>query len=494
MGNIRIGLPNRLILYAVVLCALWIGVVCPDAAEALTPFNSLIRNTVTITSEAFEWAPADTAACETWVTSWISVSTDSSGVEQGNGGETIWIPYAVSNLAGVSDTFAMSVGSDTGWPVTIWDSAGLAGSPILVTDSFVIAAQDSMLIQIAIYLPSDSGSNLGDSVTFTARSVSDPNVSDSLVASVYMRGRLDHFVINHPAAVYAGVPFGITVTACDADSNALVDYDTEALLHVDTGTVTDTFLAQATWAAGIWNGNITFADCIDTVYLSVQDGNVAETVSIRVINYRITLDKLVYRGVDDMMLITVFDSGQDTPTVINTVDVLLASDADAVGITVTLTETGLATATFTGNIGFTQGMSRADAIRVDSNGNFTVTYDPDGPGGAPEVVAAASWIAFAVDNLEAVRSWPNPFRPNEDGEVVIHKLPPDENMVIEIYNVAAQRVRTLTVPYDITVTLEENIARWDGTSTGGGDVASGTYVYLVRSSFGNVTRKLTLIR
>ena len=303
-----------------------------------------------------------------------------------------------------------------------------------------------------------------------------------------------------PPAIYAGVPFGITVTAFDRNGDTVIDYDTPVTvalkdpLFADTGTVSPAVLAGVDWSGGVWAHNLTVSNCVDTVYLVFQVGDVTETRALRSVSYLVMLDKAVYQGLTDPIHITVNDARQDSTALADQVRVQVVSDADAAGITVVLTETGLTTGIFAGSVRFTQGATQPDAIRVNSNGNVTVTYDPDGAGGTPAVTVQVSWLALVIGDLESVRSWPNPFRAGRDREIVIHQLPSDPGMVIEIYNTAAQRIRTLRVGEEIAVTPQENVARWDGCSESGGAVASGTYVYVVKSAAGTVVRKLTIIR
>lgn len=476
------GLLTRLLLGALLVCALALG--GATSARALTPVGTLITSTCTLTVGS---PPAVyRASFDTVVANWAALGPDTTAF--GNAGDTVWLSFTASNLAGRSDTFTLAAVSRAGWTVSLWTSGGTA--PLAAQQ--VLTAQQALAFRVAVFR---SGSGGSDSVSVGMTSHSDANATDSASASVHLTGQLYGFGMVIPSAVYPGVPFSVTITAfADSSGTVLTTFDTAVAVTVDTGTVTPDTLTAGTWIGGAWTGTLTIDGARDTVYLVVRVGAVAETVAITVANYRIALDKAAYQGLTDLLRITVWDSQQDTPGIVNSVQAQVTSDQDPRGVTVALTETGLTTGIFTGTLGLTEGLSRADAISVRSGNNLTVTYDPDGNGPAPAVAAQASWLALLIQDLERVRSWPNPFRPEQDREIVIHNLPSDQNMTVEIYNVNAQLVKTLRVGAEISVTPQENVARWDGRSGSGSPVASGTYVYVVRCGAGTVVRKLTLIR
>lgn len=479
---------RRWLTLAAVLAVLLGSGVCTAPARAALPVATLISNTVWVTSATSD---TYTATCDTWVVSWTDVIVDTSVLTAVNG-DTVWLPVTLTNRAGYADSFTLGIAEANGWPVTVWDSVGANPIPLLQ----VLNSNQTLSVLVAVAIPTGTVGGVGDSVTVSAVSGSDPGADDSWTFTVSSLGRLDHFGVVAPAAIFAGAPFGITVTAYDDSAiHVMTGYDTTVTITVDTGAVAPAVLATGSWANGVWAGNLTITGCFDTVNVTFSDGVDTRTVAIFVTNYWVILDQASYQGLTTPALITVWDMAADTPAgVLNTVQVQVTSTSDQTGITLTLVETGLATATFTGALNFTQGASRADAIQINDQGNFTVAYDPDGNGPATVVLVQANWIALVIQNLENVRSWPNPFRWPEQQEIVIQNLPSDPGMVIEIYNVAAQRIRTLRVGVEITASGNENLARWDGRNDAGDIVASGTYVYLVRSQYGVTTRKLTFIK
>ena len=486
-------LPGTLLVF--VLLMAWSG-----AVSAMTPVGTLITNSCTLTRQA-----GGTVVTASWVMAmgnWIAVDGDT--LVAATAGETAWLPFRTTNESSLTDTVTLAAVSRLGWHTQLYDSAGLAPLPAVQQ----LAADQVLQFWVAVWRPGSTGGAadwpgerffLATATAFDSATAviqrSGQQLHHFMLAAAPQVAALAAFGIGAPPAIYAAVAFSITVTAYDSDSNPIDAYVAAAPLHVDSGTVAPGALAAAGWSHGVWNGTLTISDCFDTVHLGISDAGVTDTVAIMVIQYRLALDQAVYHGLAGPMRISVADAVQDTPPgVINTVRVRVTSDADAAGITVTLTETGLTTGFFTGNVRFTQGPSQGDAIRVGNGGMVTVTYDPDGSDTVPAVSAQATWLALAVSDLERVRSWPNPYYPDRDGDVTIHQLPSDPGMVIEIYNIAAQLLRTLRAGEEISVTAPENVARWDGRSESGQMVASGTYVYVVKSANGTVVRKLTLIR
>lgn len=474
------------------------------AGSAMTPVGTLITNSCTLTRQTS--ATVVTASCAMTMGNWLA--TDSDTWLTATAGETVWLPFRVTNQAALPDTVTLAAVSRLGWNTRLYDSAGLVPLPAVQQ----LAADQVLWFRVAVWKPGNTVA-VTDTVSVGAVSTATATAFDSATATIQRAGqRLHHFMlaavpalaavpvlasygIDAPPAIYAGVAFNITVTAYDDDSNPVDAYDTATALHVDTGMVAPGALAAGGWSHGVWQGLLTISDCIDTVHLGISDSGITDTATIMVVQYRIALDKAVYHGLTEQLRISVWDAVQDTPPgVVNTVRVRVTSDADAAGITVILTETGLTTGIFTGTVRFTQGGSQPDAIKVGSSSILTVSYDPDGTDTVPAVSAQANWLAPVIADLERVRSWPNPYYPDRDGEVIIHQLPSDPGMVIEIYSIAAQRLRTLRAGEEISVTTQENVARWDGRSESGQTVASGTYLYVVKSAAGTVVRKLTIIR
>lgn len=95
-------------------------------------------------------------------------------------------------------------------------------------------------------------------------------------------------------------------------------------------------------------------------------------------------------------------------------------------------------------------------------------------------------------NLEQVKAFPNPFRPERDGSVSIVNLPADSMPQGD------NRCRIYDSSGAIVIELWENeFARfeWDGKSAGGSNVSSGIYFFVVTDSQGNTKRgKIAIIR
>lgn len=81
-------------------------------------------------------------------------------------------------------------------------------------------------------------------------------------------------------------------------------------------------------------------------------------------------------------------------------------------------------------------------------------------------------------------AFPNPFRLSQTGSVTF-AYPPSlqgTNTTIDIYTLDGQFVRDLTTPI------------WDGKNTGGTKVASGTYLFVIKTSKGSASGRMTVIR
>ncbi len=86
------------------------------------------------------------------------------------------------------------------------------------------------------------------------------------------------------------------------------------------------------------------------------------------------------------------------------------------------------------------------------------------------------------------QNYPNPFNPVT---TIRFSLPRSERVVLEIFNLMGQKVRTLL---DNTLTAGNHQITWDGTDRSGRKVASGIYLYRLKSGDDIRTRKMTLLK
>ncbi len=122
-------------------------------------------------------------------------------------------------------------------------------------------------------------------------------------------------------------------------------------------------------------------------------------------------------------------------------------------------------------------------MAVDANGNLS---DPS------DVV---STTIVSIDEARGIptsfvldQNYPNPFNPSTQ---ITFGLPATSHVVLEIYNVLGKRVRTLvseTLPAGYITTS------WDGMDQNGDQVASGTYVYRMRTPTESYSKKMLLMR
>ena len=92
------------------------------------------------------------------------------------------------------------------------------------------------------------------------------------------------------------------------------------------------------------------------------------------------------------------------------------------------------------------------------------------------------------NDLKNVIVFPNPFIPQQSESKRVTFLNPTANATIEIYTLNGQRVRS------ITVENSTGLATWDGTSDGGREVASGLYIYLIRSDADKAVGRIMVMR
>jgi len=130
------------------------------------------------------------------------------------------------------------------------------------------------------------------------------------------------------------------------------------------------------------------------------------------------------------------------------------------------------------------------AIRsVDAQGNVSVLSNldsavakfsiiagiDDDPGGLPETYALA-------------QNYPNPFNPST---MIEYALPEPANVVLEVYNINGQVVRTLV---DEPQQPGYHEVEWDGRTSGGSIAATGVYFYRLNAGDFNDSKKMMLVK
>ncbi|MCK4667763.1 lamin tail domain-containing protein, partial [Candidatus Dependentiae bacterium] len=98
-----------------------------------------------------------------------------------------------------------------------------------------------------------------------------------------------------------------------------------------------------------------------------------------------------------------------------------------------------------------------------------------------------------------VRVFPNPYRPNDgdiitgtpDSFIIFNHLPEDVE-TIEIYSIAGEKIATS----DDTILINNamNTARWNAANVSGSKVASGIYIYVIKSPTETKTGKIAIIK
>lgn len=119
------------------------------------------------------------------------------------------------------------------------------------------------------------------------------------------------------------------------------------------------------------------------------------------------------------------------------------------------------------------------ALVVDRSGQVTTGVS---------VTAVEDAAAVLPERYALLQNYPNPFNPETH---ITYHLPRSEEVVLEVYTLIGQRIRTLE---DGVVAAGVHIATWDGRDEAGRKASSG--VYLVRLQAGHFvdTRRMMLLR
>ncbi|MBU2599695.1 Ig-like domain-containing protein [bacterium] len=94
-----------------------------------------------------------------------------------------------------------------------------------------------------------------------------------------------------------------------------------------------------------------------------------------------------------------------------------------------------------------------------------------------------------TNDLSLISVFPNPFHPLKDKQVTFINLP-QEAMTIKLYTISGELIRTLDSPEELSFTR----AIWDGKNEHGYLVASGIYIYVVKTEKGRKIDKIALIK
>ena len=86
------------------------------------------------------------------------------------------------------------------------------------------------------------------------------------------------------------------------------------------------------------------------------------------------------------------------------------------------------------------------------------------------------------------QNYPNPFNAST---MIIYEIPEAGHVALDIYNILGQKVRTLV---DRIQPVGKHTACWDGTDAKGKALASGVYLYQLRSRSHTLTNKMILLR
>jgi hypothetical protein len=110
-------------------------------------------------------------------------------------------------------------------------------------------------------------------------------------------------------------------------------------------------------------------------------------------------------------------------------------------------------------------------------------------GSSPEIVTGVEDEAPSrPERVELHQNTPNPFNPRTTIEFA---LPVETFVQLVLYDASGRKIRTLL---DERVPAGSTRVTWDGTDDSGRAVASGVYVYQLRSPSFTASRKMVLVR
>ena len=85
-------------------------------------------------------------------------------------------------------------------------------------------------------------------------------------------------------------------------------------------------------------------------------------------------------------------------------------------------------------------------------------------------------------------AYPNPFNPEA---TIRFSLPQDQQVVLQVFNLQGQLVKTLHQGY-VAAGVYESV--WDGTDETGASAANGVYLYSLQAGTFSQTKKMTLLK
>ncbi|MCF7920122.1 MAG: DUF1566 domain-containing protein [Candidatus Cloacimonetes bacterium] len=93
-----------------------------------------------------------------------------------------------------------------------------------------------------------------------------------------------------------------------------------------------------------------------------------------------------------------------------------------------------------------------------------------------------------IEDIRLNQNYPNPFNPSSTFEF---NLPQDDNVEFSIYNLKGQKIATLL---DDNITSGTHTVIWNGKDDNNDPIASGMYLYSLKSSTSRITRKMILLQ
>ena len=104
------------------------------------------------------------------------------------------------------------------------------------------------------------------------------------------------------------------------------------------------------------------------------------------------------------------------------------------------------------------------------------------------VVVTGKSKSLLPDAFSLSQNYPNPFNPET---VIKYALPEDCHVELTIYNILGQKVKTLINQYQ---NAGHKMVHWNGRDDKGNEIASGVYLYKMKTPKYSQTKKMILLR
>jgi len=172
--------------FGILLLALWLF--APTRAQALTPAGTVIGNVATATyyDENNNKYTTTSNLVQTVVQEVCGVEVSGGGDKEGVPGQTVYVPFTVTNKGNAENTFNLSVGSN-GFTKKIYldeNQNGVVDPGENEVSSITLGMGETANVVVAVEVPADASNGTTDSFSLVATDETDSNCTSSADATV----------------------------------------------------------------------------------------------------------------------------------------------------------------------------------------------------------------------------------------------------------------------------------------------------------------------